>query len=85
LRLSALLLAAFVVAGCASAAHVAAQQRSRTRLPTKPAAKALEPKFGIAQRALRLPPIPRGPLPGYLLIADRASSSSGAARTPSTR
>jgi hypothetical protein len=26
---------------------------------------------GTAQRALRLPPVSRGPLPGYLLIADR--------------
>jgi hypothetical protein len=35
--------------------------------PHRPVAK---PK-GIAQRTLRLPPIARGPLPGYLLIADR--------------
>ena len=64
---AALLFTVFVVAGCASSAHVAAQQRA----PAKHAAKEADPKAGIAQRALKLPAIPRGPLPGYLLIADR--------------
>jgi outer membrane protein assembly factor BamB len=50
---------------------VAAPRPPRTHAPTKPTSKAADPKPGVAQRALRLPPIPRGPLPGYLLVADR--------------
>ena len=71
MRLSALLLAAFVVAGCASSAHVAAPHPPRALATKSSTSKAADPRPGVAQRALRLPPIPRGPLPGYLLIADR--------------
>ena len=70
MRLSALLLAAFVVAGCASSAHVATPPRPPLA-PKSSTEKTADPRPGVAQRALRLPPIPRGPLPGYLLIADR--------------
>jgi outer membrane protein assembly factor BamB len=70
LRLSALVLAAFVVAGCSSSAHVAAPQPSSAHAHAS-ALGATKPKPGAAQLALRLPPIARGPLPGYLLIADR--------------
>jgi len=63
LRSSALLVVAFVVAGCASPAKVTAPQPLRKH--------AAETKPGIAQRALQLPRVSRGPLPGYLLIADR--------------
>jgi outer membrane protein assembly factor BamB len=70
LRLSALLAAAFVLAGCASSAHVAAKQAPGKHAQAV-AVKKTKPAAGIAQQALQLPPIPRGPLPGYLLIADR--------------
>ena len=53
-----------VAAGCASSAHVTAP-------PQQPRKHAAESRPGIAQRVLQLPRISRGPLPGYLLIADR--------------
>jgi outer membrane protein assembly factor BamB len=65
-----LLALAFAMAGCSSSARHAAQSAThatttitravRTDTPTEP-----------AQRVFHLPPIRRGPLPGYLLIADR--------------
>ena len=71
MRLSALLLAAFVLAGCASSAHIAATQSQDTHAQDVAVKKTRKPDPGVAQQALQLPPIPRGPLPGYLLIADR--------------
>jgi outer membrane protein assembly factor BamB len=63
LRFSALLVVACVVAGCATSSNLTAPRPARKH--------AAEPKLGIAQRVLQLPRIARGPLPGYLLIADR--------------
>jgi hypothetical protein len=65
---SALLLVTLVAAGCASTQHPSATARTQSQ-DTKRIVKATPP--GIAQRALHLPPISRGQLPGYLLIADR--------------
>jgi Kelch motif len=61
-----LLLVVLLAAGCASVHHVATVARRKParrhrRLPVR----------GVAQRMLGLPPIAHGPLPGYLLIADR--------------
>src|SRR5437899_5730961 len=47
----------------ATPGHSAATSKSRS--PAKGAPK------GPAQKLLRLPPIRKGPLPGYLMIADR--------------
>jgi hypothetical protein len=66
-RLSVLVLPPLLVVGC-GAAHRAAPKALLTT--TRPARTQAAPK-GIAQRSLRLPPVARGPLPGYLLIADR--------------
>ena len=65
-----LLLVVLLAAGCGSSAHRAAVA------PVKPArrhlvARKARPVRGVAQRVLGLPPVARGPLPGYLLIADR--------------
>ena len=62
-----LVLLPLLAAGCGPAHRTAPRVRqTAARSVTTQAA----PK-GIAQRALGLPPISRGPLPGYLLIADR--------------
>jgi hypothetical protein len=66
-RRSVVVLLPLLVAGCGSA-HRAAQKALQT---TTPSARAQAAPKGIAQRALGLSPISRGPLPGYLLIADR--------------
>jgi outer membrane protein assembly factor BamB len=65
-----LLLVVLLAAGCSSSAHrtiVAPAKRARRHVT---ATKAV-PVQGVAQRVLGLPPVARGPLPGYLLIADR--------------
>jgi hypothetical protein len=73
-RTSTLLVAAIIVGGCGSTHHaqqkhgaIAQAPHARRRPHVKPKPKPAAP----AQRALGLPPIARGPLPGYLLIADR--------------
>jgi hypothetical protein len=66
-RRSALVLLPLLVAGCGSARRAAPKALQTT---TRSVRKQAVPK-GIAQRALGLPPVSRGPLPGYLLIADR--------------
>src|SRR5436853_6037957 len=56
-----------LVAGCSAAGgHVVATKRAAARAPS-----VHRPRPGPAQRVLQLPPVARGPLPGYLLIADR--------------
>ena len=50
---------------------VRARGGARTRRARRSHLEGGRPEPGVAQRVLRLPPIPRGPLPGYLLIADR--------------
>jgi hypothetical protein len=59
----------FAVAACSSGHHVAAPTTSTTKA-AKPARQDA-PKPGVAQRVLGLPPVPDGPLPGYVLVADR--------------
>jgi hypothetical protein len=67
LRRSALLLVVLVAAGCGASNHTAATTTdSKTHAVARP-----KPPQGVAQRRLGLPPVPAGPLPGYLLIADR--------------
>jgi hypothetical protein len=66
-RRGVLLLLPLLVAGC-GAVHRAAPKALQTT--TRSVRTRAAPK-GIAQRSLHLPPIGRGPLPGYLLIADR--------------
>src|SRR5262249_32390714 len=57
------------LAGCASA-HKAASTTSQATATITRAVRTDAPAEP-AQRVFRLPPIRRGPLPGYLLIADR--------------
>src|SRR5581483_5637146 len=72
--LAACLGAVALLAGCGTARVAAgpsrdapaAAKRTVDRHPARPAART-DP----AWRALRLPPVPRGPVPGYVLIADR--------------
>src|SRR6266568_812552 len=69
--------AALLAAGCSSSSHHTAeptatsdaQTVSRVLKAQTTARQALPP--APAQSVLGLPPVPRGPLPGYLLIADR--------------
>jgi outer membrane protein assembly factor BamB len=64
--------AALVVAGCAGSGSKHALKRIDPRRSTATAAvrkKSVPP--GPAQTSLHLPPIASGPLPGYMLIADR--------------
>jgi PQQ-like domain len=65
-----LILLAPAVAGCASGHHAAAPATTSTST-TATSAHRDAPKPGIAQRVLGLPPVPDGPVPGYLLVADR--------------
>jgi outer membrane protein assembly factor BamB len=69
LRLAALLIfVAVSSAACSSSNHAASQPTTTRAAPAaRKAAAPLEP----AQRALRLPPVKKGPVPGYVLIADR--------------
>jgi Kelch motif protein len=69
LRRSALLLVALVAAGCGASHHTAATTDPVTTAAAKTHAKPR--RLGVAERRLGLPPVARGPLPGYLLIADR--------------
>jgi hypothetical protein len=59
------LVGVLVLASCGSAHHSAARPRSvkSARIP--------KPRPHVRANALGLPPVRRGPLPGYLLIADR--------------
>src|SRR5712691_5177138 len=72
--------AVFVAAGILGlASGCSSTQRAAQTTPAKPRDPAVRrhirhtpaPPPGPAQRALGLPPIAHGPLPGYLLIADR--------------
>jgi Kelch motif len=65
-----LLLVVLLAAGCGSAHHIAAVAQPDAARRHAAAAKPVQVE-GIAQRVLGLPPVARGPLPGYLLIADR--------------
>jgi outer membrane protein assembly factor BamB len=69
-RAAPLLTAALTVAGCSSATYTAAPT---TTQDTKTIARAVHKDAPTepAQRIFHLPPIRRGPLPGYLMIADR--------------
>jgi hypothetical protein len=69
LRRSVLLLVPLAAAGCGAGHHVVSPTTTAPTTTTRHAV--VDPRPGIAQRALGLPPIARGPLPGYLLIADR--------------
>jgi hypothetical protein len=57
-------LGAALLSGCGS-------NGSTAPTATTTAAKHAEPRTDPAWRALRLPRVPRGPIPGYVLIADR--------------
>jgi hypothetical protein len=64
---------AVAAAGCGGSARTA---REKTPAPTKPVARAPQRHVrklppSPAEIALGLPPVPRGPVPGYVLIADR--------------
>jgi Kelch motif/PQQ-like domain len=66
-RLAALLTAvALVAAGCSSSRNVVARKTAPLKPPRRQA-----PPPGPAQRELGLPPVPKGPVPGYVMIADR--------------
>jgi outer membrane protein assembly factor BamB len=62
-----------VAAGCSSSAH---KGTSTTTQETKTITRAVrnDAPTEPAQRVFHLPPIRRGPLPGYLLIADRENN-----------
>jgi hypothetical protein len=69
MRRAVLVIAVLLATGC-SADHHRAQPAPHVK--TQAVARALHAKPAKpAQATLQLPPIPRGPLPGYLLIADR--------------
>src|SRR5439155_26864372 len=64
--------AALAAAGCSSSAqHAARPAPTRELQSVTRALETLKAPAGTAQRVLGLPPVLRGPLPGYLLIADR--------------
>src|SRR6266566_8727021 len=63
----ALAVAALLVAGCSAAGRPARDAQATHDRSHGAASRPAAP----AQRALDLPPIRHGPLPGYLLIADR--------------
>jgi PQQ-like domain len=68
-RLAVLLtVVALVSAACSSSRH-AATTAPANQQPSKRHSK--PPTPGPAQRALGLPPVRKGPVPGYLMIADR--------------
>jgi hypothetical protein len=74
-RQAACLGAVSVLAGCGSTHHVAAHDASKA-VHHRAVAKHVHRTVHVvrtdpAWRALRLPPVPRGPVPGYVLIADR--------------
>ena len=61
-----------VVTGCSSDGHRAArdaQRAERSLRPTRAGLKTMPPE--PAQTILHLPPVAPGPVPGYILIADR--------------
>ena len=67
------LIALPLVAAACSSGHRAATASTTVSKQDAPrrSARRDRPKPGPAQRVLGLPPVPRGPLPGYLLVADR--------------
>ncbi len=70
MRRAVLVVVALVVAGCASSHHnVAPATTQDAKTVTRAAKHGARPE--PAQRVLHLPSVRRGPLPGYLLIADR--------------
>lgn len=70
MRRSALVLVALVAAGCGAKHEASAQKPAAKADPPRQQHARAQPQ-GIAQARLGLPPIAHGPLPGYLLIADR--------------
>jgi hypothetical protein len=61
-----------VVAACSSGDRAATPSTTGAKRDAPPrSARRAKPAAGPAQRVLRLPPVARGPLPGYLLVADR--------------
>jgi hypothetical protein len=66
-RLAFLLTVVALASAACSSSRLATP--TRTAAPLKP--RVQQPAPGPAQRALGLPPIAKGPLPGYVLIADR--------------
>ena len=68
--------AAFAAAGCGGASRPgsAAGATGRHLASQADTARHVSHRNDPAWRALRLPPVPAGPLPGYLLIADRNSN-----------
>ena len=70
MRRSALVFVALLAAGCGAGHRAALPAPAKRADPGKPRAT----REGIAQIRLGLPPIRRGPLPGYLLIADRQNN-----------
>jgi putative pyrroloquinoline-quinone binding quinoprotein len=61
-----------IAVACSSGHHAATPQAivSQRDAPTR-GHRTDRPRPGFAQRVLDLPPVSRGPLPGYLLVADR--------------
>jgi outer membrane protein assembly factor BamB len=70
-RLAPTLGAALLVGGCGGRAHVDRPVAAGPARAPKHVVHRLAQRTDPAWKALRLPRVPRGPLPGYLLIADR--------------
>jgi hypothetical protein len=61
-----------VAAACSSGDRAATPSTTEAKRDAPPrTVRRDKPAAGPAQRVLRLPPVARGPLPGYLLVADR--------------
>ena len=61
-----------VAAACSTGDRAATPSTTGAKRDAPPrSARRAKPAAGPAQRVLRLPPVARGPLPGYLLVADR--------------
>jgi hypothetical protein len=71
-RVVALIALPLLAAACSSGHHAAAPTTTAAKGDAaRPTARRARVRPGPAQRVLGLPPVPRGPLPGYLLVADR--------------
>src|SRR5207302_3389610 len=71
-RVAALVLLLGLAVGCGGTRHAAPTVRPAAKRPAaKPVRSFRLPPPGPAQRILGLPPIADGPVPGYVLIADR--------------
>jgi hypothetical protein len=61
-----------VAAACSTGDRAATPSTTGAKRDAPPrSVRRAKPGAGPAQRVLRLPPVARGPLPGYLLVADR--------------